>query len=252
MTRARSSSVALLLTAALASLLTAALTTVAVLAPATTASAHDQLTGTDPEDGATVEAPDTVELTFSGAIGDLGAQVAVTDADGRSVVEGPPQVAGTVVEQDLAEDLAAGDYAVVWRVTSQDGHPISGEFFFSVEAEEDDAQAEADASAAAQAEADASAEASAEAAARATGGSGVTGSDGDDDGTEPATEEASTGASTGTGAIGSGATDDADVTADPAGAEGVGGLPVWAWVVIALAAAGLLGLLARTWTRGRE
>lgn len=213
MTRARRSSVALLLTAVLALSLTAALTSVAVVVPATTASAHDQLIGNEPEDGATVEAPDSVELTFSGAIGDLGTQVAVTGPDGRSVVEGDPQVDGAVVEQDLVDDLPAGDYAVVWRVTSEDGHPISGDFSFSVEED--------------------------------AGGAAA-----------PATEEASTGTADGTAddtaETADDTADDADVTADPVEAQGEGGLPVWAWVVIALAALGLAGLLARTWTRGRE
>lgn len=237
MTRAPRSSVALLLAALLSCGLTAVLTTVSVVVPATTASAHDQLTGSDPKDGATVRAPDRIELTFSGAIGDLGTQVAVTAPDGRSVVEGDPEVDGAVVEQGLVEDLPAGDYTVVWRVTSEDGHPIAGDFSFSVEADTDP-------SAAAQSEADASAaDASAEAA--ATAGSDATGSAGG--GTARPTEEASTG----TGSADDTAAD-ADVTADPVEARGEGGLPVWAWVVVALAAAGLAGLLARTWTRGRE
>lgn len=196
----------MLLTALLSCGTAAVLTSVAVVVPATTASAHDQLTGTDPEDGATVQAPDRVELTFSGAVGDLGTQVTVTGPDGGSVVEGDPEVDGAVVEQGLVDDLPAGDYAVAWRVTSEDGHPISGDFSFSVE-EGVDASAE-----------DASAEAS-------TGTADDTADD---------------------------TPDDADVTADPVEARGEGGLPVWAWVVVAVAAAGLAGLLARTWTRGRE
>jgi copper resistance protein C len=206
MTRARCSFVALLLTALL-------------VVPAGPASAHDQLIGSDPEDGSTVGAPDSIELTFSGAIGDLGAQVAVTDAAGRSVVEGDPDVQGAVVEQDLVEDLAAGAYAVVWRVTSEDGHPISGEFAFTVEAGEDSATDEA-----------------------TSGASGTS---------EEATTDATPAATDGAATDGA-ATDGADVTADPAEAQGEAGLPVWAWVVMGLAAAGLLGLLARTWARGRE
>ena len=213
MTRARRSSVALLLTALL------------VVVPVGTATAHDQLIGTDPEDGSAVEAPDDIRLTFSGAIGDLGAQVAVTDAAGRSVVEGDPQVDGAVVEQDLVDDLAGGDYAVVWRVTSEDGHPISGELGFTVVEDEDEDEDDSDE------------------ATEASTPDDATGSD--DDATESATSAAADATATGS-------TDDADVTAGPDEAVGAGGLPVWAWALVALGAVGVLGLLARTWSRGRE
>jgi copper resistance protein C len=208
MVRSRSPFVALLLTALL-------------LAPVGMASAHDELTGTDPKDGATVEEPDELVLTFSGAIGDLGAQIAVTGPDGESVVDGGPDVDGTRVEQDLVEDLAAGDYEVIWRVTSEDGHPISGEFAFTVEAVADDSGDDAT-------------------------------DDNSDDAAAAATTEETTEPAQQTSAATDEAPEDADVTAEPAQAQGEGGLPTWAWVVLALAAAALGGLLARTWVRGRE
>src|SRR5690606_20404665 len=78
----------------------------------------------------------------SGEVGELGTQVAVTGPDGESVVDGEPVVDGTEVEQALTDDLAAGSYDVVWRVTSQDGHPISGELGFTVEAGDDETEDE--------------------------------------------------------------------------------------------------------------
>src|SRR5699024_10824890 len=36
------------------------------------------------------------------------------------------------VSHPLADDLPAGEYSVDWRVVSADGHPISGEFTFTV------------------------------------------------------------------------------------------------------------------------
>lgn len=223
MLRARSPFVALLLT-------------VLLVAPAGVASAHDELVGTDPQDGATVEEPDDLVLTFSGNIAGLGAQVAVTGPDGGSVVDGAPEVNGTEVEQELVDDLAAGDYAVIWRVTSEDGHPISGEFSFTVEVVADDSGDDATDDSAAGATDDATSEATTETTDEAT----------DDATTETTTDPAPTTDAT------DDATEDADVTAEPVEAQDDGGLPVWAWVLVALGAAGLLGLLARTWARGRE
>lgn len=106
----------------------------ALLVAPTPAQAHDELTGSQPEDGDTlVEAPQDLTLTFSGEIASLGVQVVVTGPDGE-VSAGEPRVEGVEVVQALAPDAPAGDYTVVWRVTSQDGHPISGELDYEVAA----------------------------------------------------------------------------------------------------------------------
>lgn len=105
-----------------------------VLAPAHGAVAHDALVGTDPADGSTVRtAPEALTLTFTGEIATVGAQVVVrgVGAGGADLVDGPPEVAGAEVVQPLTA-LGPGDYEVLWRVTSQDGHPISGELAFTV------------------------------------------------------------------------------------------------------------------------
>ncbi|AXH96261.1 copper resistance CopC family protein [Ornithinimicrobium avium] len=199
-------------------LLLAALLAALLVVPAGSASAHDQLTGTEPTDGATVEqAPGQVVLTFSGEVADVGAQVLVAGPDGETVGEGDPQVSGSEVTQQLRSDLPAGAYEVTWRVTSQDGHPISGTFAFEA-TETSGATSEAGSSEAGASDAQTSAAASSSAAPTTTG---------------------------------AGAGDDAGITAAPDSSDGAGGLPVWAWVVVILAALGLLGLLARTWTRGR-
>ena len=48
------------------------------------------------------------------------------------VSTGSPQVDGSTVTQRMAADAPSGRYTVQWRVTSADGHPISGEFGFAV------------------------------------------------------------------------------------------------------------------------
>jgi copper resistance protein C len=97
------------------------------------ASAHDQLVGVTPADGAAVAtAPDRIELQFSGVVQELGARVAVRGPDGASVAGGQPEVVDSTLTQPLASGLAAGTYSVDWRVASADGHPISGTTSFTV------------------------------------------------------------------------------------------------------------------------
>lgn len=55
-----------------------------------------------------------------------------TGPDGAVVSVGDPEVLGATVRQPLAEGLPAGAYTVDWRVTSGDGHPITGSIGFTV------------------------------------------------------------------------------------------------------------------------
>jgi methionine-rich copper-binding protein CopC len=94
------------------------------------ATAHDVLRSTNPADGATVEQlPDAVVLTFEEPALSVGSTVTVTGPDGP-VGRGGPQLVDTEVRQPLAGG-PAGTYTVLWRVTSADGHPISGTFRFT-------------------------------------------------------------------------------------------------------------------------
>ncbi|MEO7447528.1 MAG: copper resistance CopC family protein [Humibacillus sp.] len=94
------------------------------------ASAHDVLERTDPADGSTVVVtPDRISLTFSEAPLSIGTQVVVTGPAGP-VQQGSPVVSGTVVSQALASAAPAGDYTVTYRVTSDDGHPVTGTLAF--------------------------------------------------------------------------------------------------------------------------
>ncbi len=95
--------------------------------------AHDALAGSGPAEGETVQtAPANVTLEFNAPPQALGTQVVVTGPDGASVSDGDPAIRDGTVTQPLAEGLPAGDYTVDWRVTSADGHPISGTFVFTV------------------------------------------------------------------------------------------------------------------------
>ncbi|MGD8150613.1 copper resistance CopC family protein [Ornithinimicrobium sp. Y1694] len=207
------------------------LITALFLLPGQVASAHDVLLDSDPAEGATLdEAPTTMTLTFSGQITDLGAQISVTGGSGAgSLVAGPPRVEGTRLVQDLAE-MGPGDYEVLWRVTSEDGHPISGSFSFEVTQE----------------------------AAPAAGGLPEATGEGTDDTTDAAQETDTTDAAA--APTTTDATDSAQQTTAPATDEHVGhdadhdagdGVPGWAWVVVGAAVLALIALLARTVLRAR-
>lgn len=107
-----------------------------VLGSAAAALAHDELIDSDPDDGEVLtEAPQEMVLTFSGDIQDLGPQVRLTGASGTELNPADLVVSESELRVGLDESLAAGEYGVAWRVVSADGHPIAGEFSFTVEAE---------------------------------------------------------------------------------------------------------------------
>ncbi|WP_240606940.1 copper resistance CopC family protein [Microbacterium sp. Gd 4-13] len=108
----------------------------AVFGPASPVSAHDQLVSTDPAADAVLTAlPAEITLSFSAELLGDGASnvVEVTDAAGTSLIEGTAVVDGVTVTQALT-GTASGAISVIWRVVSSDGHPISGEFAFTVDA----------------------------------------------------------------------------------------------------------------------
>lgn len=99
------------------------------------ASAHDALVSSTPGADSEVETlPSELTLTFSAKLidGEGATEVVVTGADGDAVTEGPATVNGAVVTQPLAPSAPAGEYHVIWKVVSSDGHPTSGEYFFTV------------------------------------------------------------------------------------------------------------------------
>lgn len=104
-----------------------------LFAGASPASAHDELIGTDPASGVTLDAsPAQLTLTFSAEIADDpgASEVQVTDAAGTSLA-GEPAAQDNVLTVPLVGE-ASGAVTVLWKVVSSDGHPISGEFGFTV------------------------------------------------------------------------------------------------------------------------
>lgn len=116
-----------------------ALCTVAVVAvlglvAAAPASAHDALVSSDPANGATVATPpDRVTLTFDQPALAIGTTLRVI-GPGGDVQSGAPRLVDSTVTQELAPGIPAGSYRIAWRVTSTDGHPVSGELTFTASA----------------------------------------------------------------------------------------------------------------------
>lgn len=108
-----------------------------LLASAAPAAAHDNLISSTPEAGSTVDvSPAEISLTFSGELltATSAVVIEVTSPDGQNVAEGEPAVDGTTVTQTLAASQSAGVFTVLWRVVSSDGHPISDQYTYTVEA----------------------------------------------------------------------------------------------------------------------
>lgn len=105
------------------------------------AFAHDELTESEPEPNSSLEEPPPqLTLSFSGDLATLGAQVQVNGPLG-SATEGDPVTEGGQVHQDLSAAGGPGDYEVIWRATSRDGHPISGSFGYTVLGTDEDSDA---------------------------------------------------------------------------------------------------------------
>jgi methionine-rich copper-binding protein CopC len=99
------------------------------------AAAHAVLEKTSPADGSTVSAaPASVSLTFDEAPQTKFSAVHVTGPDGQRKDNGPITVANAVLTEQLGGSRPAGRYVVDWRVISDDGHPVSGQFSFTARA----------------------------------------------------------------------------------------------------------------------
>ncbi|MFC4909092.1 copper resistance CopC family protein [Actinomadura gamaensis] len=94
------------------------------------ASAHTSLKSSDPAAGATVASPQKLTLTYADPVG--FPQVVLTDASGGRHEAGAARAVDNVVTESVKGPLPNGVYTVGWRVVASDGHPVTGEFKFTV------------------------------------------------------------------------------------------------------------------------
>ena len=105
-----------------------------VLLGAPAAQAHNTLVSADPPaDASLAVMPDHLTLTFAEDVSPLGVALMVHRPDQTVVNVGVPTTSGPVVTQAIAGDLPAGVYTVMYRVTSDDGHAIEGEYTFTTQ-----------------------------------------------------------------------------------------------------------------------
>jgi methionine-rich copper-binding protein CopC len=114
------------------------------LVTAGVAQAHAELVAASPARGSVLHAPPReVVLTFSEPVSTSFATVSVTDGAGRSVDNGRAAVDGATVTQRLTSGLTSGGYAVSYRIVSDDGHPVSDSYAFTLALPGDGAAADA-------------------------------------------------------------------------------------------------------------
>ncbi|MFI0816913.1 copper resistance protein CopC [Streptomyces sp. NPDC021098] len=100
------------------------------------ASAHAALTSTSPGEGAVVKsAPQEVTLTFTEGVLLGRDAVRVLDPKGKRVDSGKAAHVGgksSTASVALRSGLPDGTYTVAWKAVSEDSHPVSGAFTFSI------------------------------------------------------------------------------------------------------------------------
>ncbi len=102
----------------------------ALLLASTTAVAHSPLRDSQPANGAQLtQAPETVELTFNkpAMLTALSLRIAGVDT-ALSFERGPADTLWSVP----VSQSGPGDYTLIWRALSADGHPVRGEIHYTV------------------------------------------------------------------------------------------------------------------------
>ena len=98
-----------------------------------TAWAHARLLNTVPRDGAVLRnAPNRVLVRFADDVRSTSGIEAIRNGGGSVLAGTPHVVGGRSLVIPLRSGLADGDYTVLWRVLSDDGHKLSGVVTFGV------------------------------------------------------------------------------------------------------------------------
>ena len=97
------------------------------------ASGHSAVIGTEPADGAVLEAaPATVTVTFDSGLIDVGTALVVRVDDSLIVSSPQPTFGRRSLSTGIAADAPPGRYTAAFRVVSADGHTITDSFSFTV------------------------------------------------------------------------------------------------------------------------
>ncbi|MCX4096581.1 copper resistance CopC family protein [Nocardia sp. alder85J] len=97
------------------------------------AAAHSIVVSTDPVDGAQLDTgPAQVSLTFNENLQTSFPALTVVGPDGNLWSKGQPTITGPVISVPVGALGPAGRYTIAYRVTSADGHPVSGTRSFTL------------------------------------------------------------------------------------------------------------------------
>lgn len=103
------------------------------LVGAPAASAHAARIASDPAEHAALStSPPRVSATFNEALQPAFANMTVVGPDHNLWSQGDPTVAGAVISVGVRPLGPAGTYTVNYRVTSADGHVVSGSWAFNL------------------------------------------------------------------------------------------------------------------------
>ncbi|QDG88118.1 copper resistance CopC family protein [Pseudarthrobacter sp. NIBRBAC000502770] len=103
-----------------------------LMLPTIAAQAHDTLESTVPAKGSVVRTvPTQIGLTFDHTPLAIGSVIRVEDANGIDRADGPVAIVDNHVTQAITPGAPEGNYTVIWRVASADGHAIEGTFTFT-------------------------------------------------------------------------------------------------------------------------
>jgi copper transport protein len=106
-----------------------------LLGTASAAAAHAALLSTSPSQSAHYPAgasPAKVSVTFDDDVTTTPKSVAVYDGKGHAMTVTPVHTGNEKIVEARLPKLGDGTYAVVWHIVSDDGHPETGAFTFSV------------------------------------------------------------------------------------------------------------------------
>jgi copper transport protein len=97
------------------------------------ARAHASLVRSTPRDGAVLAtAPKAVRFVFDDEVRVRSGMKAIRNGDGSVLAGKPHMIGGRVLVVPLRSGLGDGDYTVLWRVLSDDGHTLEGVISFGV------------------------------------------------------------------------------------------------------------------------
>ncbi|MEV0249838.1 copper resistance CopC family protein [Nocardia sp. NPDC050712] len=98
------------------------------------AAAHSAPIASVPADGASIEvSPGKVSITFNEELQPSFPSLTVVGPPDRNLwSQGKPVVEGSTISMEVGDLGPAGEYTIAFRVTSADGHPVSGTRTFTL------------------------------------------------------------------------------------------------------------------------